>query len=149
MGEHWRLALRYAAWVGSVSVLAGGLVWLYYGVAYAGAMFYGVAVGLTSFVSTALSVSWITSSSELLRALGAGTFFLRYGFVALALGVPAYLGLWPAVAMLAGFSGVYLAENAVLLPGVVKIMSKPSGTRAQFAGPEENKVDGVERRATV
>jgi hypothetical protein len=35
------------------------------------------------------------------------------------LGVPAYLDLWPVVAMLAGFVGVYLAENVVLLPGVL------------------------------
>lgn len=146
MGEHWRLALRYAAWVAAVSVLAGGLAWSYYGGAYAGAMFYGVVVGLTSFVSTAASVSWITGRSELLRALGAGTFFLRYGFVAVALGVPAYLGLWPAVAMLAGFSGVYLAENAVLLPGVAKMMSKPSGAGTKVVASEE---DRVERRVTV
>lgn len=146
MGEHWRLALRYAASVAAVSVLAGGLIWSYHGAVYAGAMFYGVAIGLTSFVSTALSVSWITGSSELLRALGAGTFFLRYGFVAVALGIPAYLGLWPAVAMLAGFSGVYLAENAVLLPSVAKIMGKPSGAGTRIAAPEEDK---VERRVTV
>ena len=43
----------------------------------------------------------------------------RSGFVAVALGIPAYLDLWPVVAMLGGFAGVYLAENAVLLPWVL------------------------------
>nr|MDQ3834142.1 hypothetical protein [Actinomycetota bacterium] len=50
----------------------------------------------------------------------------RYGFVVVALGVPAYLGLWPVVIMLVGFAGVYLAENVVLLPGVLMAKTEHS-----------------------
>ena len=146
MGEHWRLALRYAAWVAVISLLIGGMVWFYYGGAYAGAMFYGVTIGLLSFVSTALSVSLITSRSEVYRVLGAMSFFLRYGFVAVTLGVPAYFDLWPVVAMMSSFAGVYLAENAVLLPGVFKVLSVSSGLEKQEFNSESEK---VERRATV
>lgn len=146
MGPHWRLAIRYTIWTIAISVMACGVVWFYYGESYAWATLYGVFVGLASFVSTALSVSLLTGRSELLRALGAMSFFLRYGFVAVALGVPAYLGSWPIVAMMAGFAGVYLAENAVLLPGAFKAMSKPTGPERQMAGSEGEE---VERRVTV
>ncbi len=48
----------------------------------------------------------------------------RYGFVVAALGIPAYLGLWPVLTMLGGFAAVYLAENILLLPRVLGMMSK-------------------------
>ena len=146
MGSHWKLAVRYTTWTTAFAVLIGGVVWYYYGNSYAAALLYGVFVGLVSFVSTALSVSLITGRSELLRALGAMSFFLRYGFVAVALGVPAYFGLWPVVAMMAGFAGVYLAENVVLLPGVARMMSKASESKRRVVDPEGEE---VERRVTV
>lgn len=146
MGSHWRLAVRFAAWTTIFAVFIGAVVWYYYGAVYAAALLYGVFVGLVSFVSTALSVSLITGRTDLLRALGAMSFFLRYGFVAVALGVPAYFGFWPVVAMMAGFVGVYLAENVVLLPGVVRTMSKPTGSKERAVDADDEE---VERRVTV
>jgi hypothetical protein len=46
------------------------------------------------------------------------TFFAaRYGFMAAALGIPAFIGPWPLAPMLFGFAAVYVAENVVLLRG--------------------------------
>ncbi len=122
MSAHWRLALRYAAWVSVGAGVLGAGIWPLYGPAHAGAFVYGVVVGLISFVSTALTVSLITGSSTAGgMAVGAVSFAARLGFAAGALGIPAYLGLWPVVAMLVGFVAVYLAENVALLPGVLKV----------------------------
>lgn len=146
MSAHWRLALHYSVWVTFGAALAAGAVWYYYGGAYAGALGYGVGAGVVSFVSTALSVSMLTGSSGFWRAVGAASFFLRYGFTAVALGVPAYLGLWPVVAMLAGFAGVYLAENVLLLPGVVRTVGQlPQQKPEQQAGQSED----LERRVAA
>ena len=120
MSAHWRLALRYAAWVSVGAALIGAMVWFLFGAAHAGAVLYGVGVGIVSFVSTALTVSLLTGGSKAAGIMiGTASFAARLGFAAVALGVPAYLDLWPVVAMLAGFVGVYLAENVVLLPGVL------------------------------
>ena len=120
MSPHWRLALRYAAWVSMGAALIGAVVWFLFGAAHAGAVLYGVGVGIVSFVSTALTVSLLTGGSKAAgMMIGTASFAARLGFAAGALGVPAYLDLWPVVAMLAGFVGVYLAENVVLLPGVL------------------------------
>ena len=126
MSTHWRLAVRHTAWVSAGAALAGAVVWFLYGEAYAGAFLYGVGVGIVSFVSTALTVSLLMGRSTAFGVMiGAASFLARYGFAAVALGVPAYLGLWPVVLMLVGFAGVYLAENVVLLPGV--LMGKRNG----------------------
>ena len=53
--------------------------------------------------------------------IGAFSFAGRCLLAAGALGVPAYLGLWPVLPMLGGFAGVYLAENIVLMPKALKI----------------------------
>jgi hypothetical protein len=99
----------------------------FYGAAHAGAFLHGVGTGILSFASTALTVSLMPVSSTVHGVvMWAGSFVARYGFVAVALGVPAYLGLWPVVAMLAGFAGVYLVENVVLLPGVMRATSNRS-----------------------
>ena len=119
MSDHWRLALRYAAWIIALAVPTGAVVSFVYGEAYAGALLYGVGTGILSFVSTALTVSMLTEGSNVWLVLGVASFVARYGFVVVALGVPAYLGLWPVVAMFGGFVGVYLAENVVLLPRVL------------------------------
>ncbi len=129
MSAHWRLAIQYAAWVSGGAVLAGMVVWFLFGEAYAGAFVYGAGVGIISFVSTALTVSMLTGRSKAVGVMiGAASFLGRYGFAMVALGVPAYLSLWPVVAMLVGFAGVYLAENVVLLPGV--LMGKRNGGRS-------------------
>jgi hypothetical protein len=126
MSAHWQLAVRYAAWVSAGAALVGAVVWFLYGGPYAGAFLFGVGAGLLSFVSTALTASLMPGSSTVRGvAMWAGSFLARYGFVAVALGVPAYLGLWPVVAMLAGFAGVYLAENVVLLPWVLGARRDP------------------------
>ena len=120
MSAHWRLALRYAGWVSVGAAFIGAVVWFLFGAAHAGAVLYGVGVGIVSFVSTALTVSLLTGGSKAAgMMIGTASFAARLGFAAGALGVPAYLDLWPVVAMLAGFVGVYLAENVVLLPGVL------------------------------
>lgn len=122
MSPHWQLAFRYAVWVSAGAALVGVVVWLLYGEAYAGAFLYGVGVGVVSFVSTAFSVSMLTGRSRASDMLiCAGSFVVRYGFVAVALGVPGYLGLWPVAPMLIGCVGVYLAENVMLLPGVMRV----------------------------
>jgi hypothetical protein len=121
MSPHWRLALWYAAWVAGGAAVLGAVVWFLYDEAYAGAFLYGAGVGIVSFVSTALTVSLLTRRSVMWRLVGAASFVVRYGFVAVALGVPAYLGLWPVVVMLGGFAGAYLAENVVLLPRVLMV----------------------------
>jgi hypothetical protein len=128
MSDHWRLAVRYAAWVSVVAAVVGVVVWFLSGEAHAGAFLYGVGVGTVSFVSTALTVSLLMGRSTAGGMMvGALSFGVRYGFVAAALGVPAYLGLWPVVAMLGGFVGVYMAENVLLLPGVLtRVIGAPS-----------------------
>ncbi len=141
MRDHWRLAVRYAIWVVAGATIVGTFVQLRYGPAYAGSFGYGVVVGLASFLSTALTVSLLTSRSGALRVVGAASFVGRYGFVAVALGMPAYLGSWPAVAMLAGFAGVYLAENAVLVPGVVRIAGTAGRAKTGSAGEELEKAE--------
>ena len=124
MSVHWRIALRSSAWMLGLSVLVVSVVAYLYGGGYAGAAGYGVAVGLVSWISAALTVSLLTNGPGLWRMAGAASFFVRYIFVAVALGIPAYLGSWPALAMLGGFAGVYVAENTVLLPGMFKEMSE-------------------------
>ncbi|MCA1849448.1 MAG: hypothetical protein LC704_10805, partial [Actinobacteria bacterium] len=118
MSDHWRLAIRGAAFMVALAVPVAAVILYFYGMAHAGAFLYGAATGILSFASTALTVSLMPVSSTAHGVvMWAGSFVARYGFAAAALGVPAFLGLWPAVAMLGGFAGVYLAENAVLLPG--------------------------------
>jgi len=138
MSTHWRLAVWYAAWVSAGAALTGAVIWFLYGGAYAGAFLYGACVGMASFVSTALTVSLLTGRSKAFgMMIGAASFVVRYGFAAIALGVPAYLDLWPVVAMLAGFAGGYLAENVVLLPRVLLGAKRNAGPPARR---------GVERR---
>jgi hypothetical protein len=145
MSDHWRLAVRGAALMVILAVPVAAMIFYFYGAVHAGAFVYGVGTGILSFVSTALTVSLMPVSTTVQGVvMWAGSFLVRYGFVAVALGVPAYLGLWPVVAMLGGFAGVYLAENAVLLPGVMRVMSDPS---AKHDGRPVG--EGAERRAEV
>jgi hypothetical protein len=147
LSAHWRLALRYAAWVsGAATVLAAG-IWLLSGPSYAWAFGYGVGVGLICFVSTAMTVSLITGGSTAAGVtVGAASFLARMGFAAGALGVPAYLGLWPVVVMLAGFAGVYVAENVALVLGTPKFEGFVSVVGREEEGPVD---EGAERRVEV
>ena len=147
MSAHWRLALRYAAWVCAGATVLGAGIWVLYGPAYAGAFGYGVGVGVICLLSTALTVSLITGGSTAGGVtVGAASFVARLGFAASALGVPAYFGLWPVVVMLAGFSGVYVAENVALVLGTPKF----EGFVSVVGGEEERPADEqAERRVEV
>ncbi len=135
MSPHWRLAFSYAIWVSAGAAVVGVLIWFLYGRSHAGAFIYGAEVGIVSFVSTALTVSLLTGRSKAFgMMIGGGSFMARYGFAAVALGVPAYLSLWPVVAMLIGFAGSYLAENVVLLPRVLVAKVTPSGSVVRETG---------------
>ncbi|CAA9434369.1 MAG: hypothetical protein AVDCRST_MAG28-1698 [uncultured Rubrobacteraceae bacterium] len=124
MSGLWRVAGRNAVWIIVLSVPAGIVLFLVYGEAHAESYGYGVGVGVLSFISMALTVTLLTDRSRFWRVVGAVSFIMRYGFVAGALGVPAYLGLWPVVAMLGGFAWVYVAENVVLLPRMMRVIGE-------------------------
>jgi predicted ABC-type sugar transport system permease subunit len=140
VSPHWRLALWYVAWICVAAVPVGAVVWLLYGALYAGALLYGVGMGAASFVSIATTVSMLTARSKVWQGLGMAFFAGRYCFAAGALGIPAYLGLWPLAPMLFGFAAVYVAENVVLLPGVSRVLG---GTRAKRTDvrPRREKVE--------
>src|SRR3712207_5796481 len=137
MSGHWRLALRCAAWMVVLAIPAGAAVYYVYGATHAGALLYGVGVGVVSFVSTALTVTLLTGRSTMGGMLVAGSSFaVRYGFAAGALGLPAYMGLWPVVAMLGGFVAVYLVETVVLVPWALRAVGgsgagRPVGERVE------------------
>jgi hypothetical protein len=140
MSGHWRLALRCAAGMVALAIAAGVAVYYFYGGAHAGAFLYGVGVGIVSFVSTALTVTLLMGRSTIGGMLvGGSSFGARYGFAAGALGVPAYVGLWPVVAMLGGFVAVYVAETVVFVPWALRAIGGP-GTGRPVG-------EGVERRA--
>ena len=142
MSAHWRLAFWYAAWIIALVVPTVAVISYVYGGAYAGAVLYGVGTGIASSVSVALTVSLLTQRTKLWQAMGVASFVARYGFVAVALGVPAYLRIWPVVAMLCGFAGVYLIENVVLLPRALRVVGSSSMRRSA----ERSVGEGVERR---
>lgn len=126
MSPHWRIAFRSAAWVSAAALVVATAVWYLSGASQAGAFLYGVAMGLLSFVSMAATVSMLTDrSTPVMMMAVAGSFGARCVFAAVALGIPAYLGLWPVFPMLGGFAMVYLAENVVLLPMMPRKVSRP------------------------
>ncbi len=141
MSPHWRLALWYVAWICVGAAPVGAVIWSLSGAIYAGAFLYGVGMGAASFVSIAATVSMLTARSNVWRGLGMAFFAGRYGFVAGALGIPAYMGLWPLSAMLFGFAAVYVAENVVLLPGVARVLGGPRAKRAADVRPRREKVE--------
>lgn len=143
MSPHWRLALLFAAWVLAVSVPVGAVVLYLSGIAHATALLYGVVIGLISFVSTALTASLLTGRTTAKgMAIGGASFAARLGFAAVALGVPTYLELWPAVTMMLAFVAVYLAENVLLVPVLL-------GKKNPGVGVEQDLDHRVERRAKV
>ena len=75
-------------------------------------------------------------------AIGGASFAARLGFAAVALGVPTYLELWPAVTMMVAFVTVYVAENVLLIPVLL-------GKRNSSNGAEQSLSHEMERRAKV
>lgn len=125
MSAHWRLALWYVAWVSVGAAMVGAAIWFLYGEVYTEAFLYGVSLGIASLISMALVVSLLAVHANVFRMMiGAVLFVARYGFLAVMLGIPAYLNPWPVLPMIFGCAGVYLAENLLLLPGVL-IVVKP------------------------
>ena len=122
MGGHWRLAFRCAGWIVALMVPVAAVLFYFYGIGHVQAFAYGVGIGLISLLSTALTVSLLWGPSMSLGMMvGAFSFVARCGLAAGALGIPAYLGMWPVLPMLGGFAGVYLVENILLMPGALKI----------------------------
>ena len=92
-----------------------------------------------SFVSTALTISLFAGRSMAAGVMiGGASFAVRLVFAAAVLGIPAYLGLWPVVPMLAGFAGVYVAENVAAAVRMSKTRNqssaKPGATSREGAG---------------
>jgi F0F1-type ATP synthase assembly protein I len=127
MSDHWRVALRYAAWILVAAVVISAALLLIYGAGHAWSFFYGAGTAILSFLSTALTISLFAGRSMAAGVMiGAGSFVARLIFAAAVLGIPAYLGLWPVVPMLAGFAGVYVAENVAAAVSVAKTKNEPS-----------------------
>jgi F0F1-type ATP synthase assembly protein I len=127
MSDHWRVALRYAAWILVAAVVISAALLLIYGAGHAWSFFYGAGTAILSFLSTALTISLFAGRSMAAGVMiGAGSFVARLIFAAAVLGIPAYLGLWPVVPMLAGFAGVYVAENVAAAVRVAKTKNEPS-----------------------
>ena len=146
MMGHWRLAFRCAGWIFALMVPVAGLLFYFYGVAHAEAFAYGVGIGLVSLLSTALTVSLLWGPSMSVGMMvGAFSFVARCGLAAGALGIPAYLGLWPVLPMLGGFAGVYLVENILLMPGAIRISHAGIKREAERLKRE----DELERRVEV
>jgi hypothetical protein len=144
MGDHWRLAFRCAGLILTLMVPVAVLLLYLYGIAHAEAFAYGVGIGLISLLSTALTVSLLWGPSMIVGVMvGAFSFVARCSLAAGALGIPAYLGLWPVLPMLGGFAGVYLAENIVLMPGAIKLSHASIKREAERVKREGT----VERRA--
>jgi hypothetical protein len=116
VSTHWSLAVRGTVLTLVLALLAGVAFGYYLGGVHAGAFLYGVGVGAVSFASIALTVSLLTVRPTASRVLlGAASYVGRLVFAAVAIGVPAFLNLWPVLPMLGGFAGVYVIENVVLL----------------------------------
>ena len=141
MSPHWRIAFRSAAWVSAGALVVGTAIWYLYGGSHAGAFLYGVAMGLLSFASMAATISMLTDrSTPAMMMAVAGSFGARCVFAAVALGIPAYLSLWPVFPMLGGFAMVYLAENVVLLPMMPREVSR-TGTKSSGESTEPERVE--------
>lgn len=118
---HWRLALKHAAWISVGALAISATILFVFSGSHVLAFLYGVVAALVSYVSTALTVSAFAGRSVAAGLMiGVGSFVARLVFAAVTLGVPAYLGLWPVVPMLVGFTGVYVVENVLATLTVVR-----------------------------
>ena len=140
MSDHWRVALRYAALIFASAVVISGVLLLLFGASYALSFFYGAGAAILSFISTAITISLFAGRSVAAGVMiGAGSFLMRLAFAAVALGIPAYLGLWPVVPMLVAFAGVYAAENVATMVRVARSRSE-AGTKKSVGEREGRKV---------
>jgi hypothetical protein len=138
MSDHWRVALRYAAWILAAAVVISGVLLLVFGAGHAWSFFYGAGAAILSFVSTAITISLFAGRSMTAGLLiGVGSFLVKLAFAAVVLGIPAYLGLWPVVPMLVAFAGVYVVENVAATFRVARTR-KESGTK-NSAGEREGR----------
>lgn len=131
MSTHWRLAAGGAATTIFISLLGAGAIWMYFGGAYVGAYLYGAGVGVVSFTSIAVTAALLgghLSGGRIL--LGLAVYVGRLIFAAVGIGLPIYLGDWPALSLLGGFAGVYIVENVVLLIGAPKTVGETTAVRA-------------------
>ena len=143
MSDHWRLALRYAAWTLAAAILISAMLLLVYGASQAWAFFYGAGTAVLSFLSTALTISLFAGRSMAAGVMiGAGSFVARLVFATAVLGIPAYLGLWPVVPMLAGFAGVYVAEHVA---AAVRV-ARPRTVQSAKPGAAGSAREGTGRR---
>jgi F0F1-type ATP synthase assembly protein I len=135
MSDHWRVALRYAAWLLAAVAVISAALFLLSDESHAWSFFYGAGAAIVSFVSTALTISLFAGRSMAAGVLiGAGSFVARLVFAAAVLGIPAYLDLWPVVPMLIGFAGVYVAENVAAAVRVARVKPGPRRAREQDGG---------------
>lgn len=139
MSDHWRLALKYAAWILAAAVVISGVLVITLGAGHAWSFFYGAGAGVVSFLSTAITISLFAGRSMAAGLMiGAGSFLARLAFAAVVLGIPAYLGLWPVVPMLVAFAGVYVAENVAAMFRVASSRGE-AGTKKSAAGERESR----------
>ncbi len=97
---------------------------------------------MVGFASIALTVSLMTVRPTGFRVLlGFASYAGRLILVVAAVGVPAYLGVWPVVPMLCGLAGVYAVENVLLLKMAPK--SVRAGNPARPMGGEVERRTGV------
>ena len=142
MSTHWRLAAGGATVTVILSLLGAGAVWGYFGGIHAGAYLYGAGIGVVCFTSIAVTAALLGGRLSGDRiVLGLLVYVGRLVFAAMGLGLPMYLADWPALALLGGFTGVYVVENVVLLMGAPRTVGGASAVGA--AG------EGVERRTGV
>lgn len=140
MSGHWQLAFRSAGWMALLAAVAVAVISHLFDMDSAVAFGYGAGVGLLSFVSTAVTVSLLTGWSKVIGVvLGVGSFVARYGFVAIALGIPIYRDLWPALPALGGFAAVYFAETVLLVPWAIRTMIIPVAERQVDEGAERRR----------
>ena len=126
MSDHWRVALRYAAWILAAAVVISGMLLLLYGAGHAWSFFYGAGAAVLSFLSTAVTISLFAGRSVAAGVMiGAVSFLVRLAFAAVVLSIPAYLELWPVVPMLVAFAGVYAAENVATMFRVASSRREP------------------------
>jgi hypothetical protein len=128
LSAHWRLAVWGAALAAAFSLLGSLSVYYYFDAAHAAGYLYGAAVGVVCFTSIAVT-AWLLGGPMAGDRIALGTivYFGRLMLAAAGLGVPLYLGTWPALATLGGFAGVYVVENVLVLIGAGKV----GGVRGQ------------------
>lgn len=123
------VALGVAAIV-AVALPATAAVYYYFGASYGVAFVYGVAVGMVTFASTAVTASLLTGPTTGSRMAWGTVFYVgRLGFAAAAISVPVFLGVWPVLPVLGGFAGVYVVENVAILAVLGTAKLPESGRR--------------------